>query len=276
MNPHAQHPASPKALLLTLWRQKNLIIALTRREIEGRYKGSLFGIFWSVLTPLMMVSVFTFVFGEIFQSKWAGAKSTNHLDFAAALFSGLLVYNLFAECIAKAPGLVTSNPNYVKKIVFPLEVLSIVAVLAALFHFLVAYAVVIVLVLFSGWELTATVFLTPVIILPFLVLVMGLTWLISALGVYLRDIGQIISPLLTAMMFLSPVFYPLSSVNPKLQWIYHLNPITFVVEDLRGALLHNQGPDWREWLAYSIVSATVMAVGFLFFQRTRKGFSDVI
>lgn len=103
MNPHALHPASPKALLLTLWRQKNLIFALTKREIEGRYKGSLFGIFWSVLTPLMMVSVFTFVFGEIFQSKWAGAKSANHLDFAAALFSGLLVYNLFAECIGKAP-----------------------------------------------------------------------------------------------------------------------------------------------------------------------------
>lgn len=276
MNPHALHPASPKALLLTLWRQKSLIFALTKREIEGRYKGSLFGIFWSVLTPLMMVSVFTFVFGEIFQSKWAGAKSANHLDFAAALFAGLLVYNLFAECIAKAPSLITSNPNYVKKIVFPLEVLSIVAVLAALFHFLVAYAVVIVLVLFSGWELTATVFLTPVIILPFLMLVMGLTWLLSALGVYLRDIGQIISPLLTAMMFLSPVFYPLSSVNPKLQWIYHLNPITFVVEDLRAALLHNLAPNWTEWLIYSVVCAIIMAIGFLFFQRTRKGFSDVI
>lgn len=276
MNPHALHPASPKALLLTLWHQRSLIKALTKREIEGRYKGSLFGIFWSVLTPLMMVSVFTFVFGEIFQSKWAGAKSANHLDFAAALFSGLLVYNLFAECIAKAPNLITANPNYVKKIVFPLQVLSIVAVLAALFHFLVAYAVVIVLVLFSGWELTATVFFTPVIILPFLMLVMGLTWLISALGVYLRDIGQIISPLLTAMMFLSPVFYPLSSVSPKLQWVYHLNPITFVVEDLRAALLHNQGPNWREWLAYSLVSAAIMSIGFLFFQRTRKGFSDVI
>lgn len=276
MNPHALHPASPKALLHTLWRQKDLIIALTKREIEGRYKGSLFGIFWSVLTPLMMVAVFTFVFGEIFQSKWAGARSANHLDFAAALFAGLLVYNLFAECIAKAPTLITSNANYVKKIVFPLEVLSIVAVLAALFHFLVAYAVVIILVLFSGWNLTATVFLTPVIILPFLMLVMGMTWLLSALGVYLRDIGQIISPLLTAMMFLSPVFYPLSSVNEKLHWIYHLNPITFVVEDMRGALLHDQSPNWQQWLIYSLICAIVMAVGFLFFQRTRKGFSDVI
>ena len=276
MNPHALHPATPKALLLTLWRQKNLILALTRREIEGRYKGSLFGIFWSVLTPLMMVSVFTFVFGEIFQSKWAGAKNANHLDFAAALFAGLLVYNLFAECIGKAPHLITSNPNYVKKIVFPLEVLSIVTVLAALFHFAVAYAVVVVLVLFSGWELTWTVIYTPVVLFPLLLLVMGLTWLVSALGVFLRDIGQIIQPVLTALMFLSPIFYPLSSVNPKLQWIYHFNPITFVVEGLRAALLHNQAPVLIDWFTYTAMCTVVMAAGFLFFQRTRKGFSDVI
>lgn len=276
MNPHALHPASPKALLSTLWRQKGLIFTLTKREIEGRYKGSMFGILWSILTPLMMVSVFTFVFGEVFQSKWAGAKSANHLDFAAALFSGLLVYNLFAECISKAPTLITGNQNYVKKIVFPLEILSIVTVAAAVFHFLVAYAVVVVLVLFSGWSLTWTVVFTPLIALPFLGLITGLTWFLSALGVYLRDIGQIIQPLLTAMMFLSPIFYPLSSVSEKLQWVYHLNPITFVVEDLRGALLHNQAPDWYQWALYCLLCAAVMFIGFLFFQRTRKGFSDVI
>lgn len=276
MNPHALSPSSPKALLLMLWRQKNLISALTKREIEGRYKGSLFGIFWSVLTPLAMVSVFTFVFGEIFQSKWIGARSANHVDFATALFSGLLIYNLFSECIGKAPYLITSNPNYVKKIIFPLEILSIVTVLAALFHFLVAYAIVVVLVIFSGWDLAWSVLYTPIIILPLLMLVVGFTWILSALGVFLRDIGQIIAPMLTALMFLSPVFYPLSSVNPELQWIYHLNPITLVVENLRGALLHQQAPDWQGWLVYTLICACVMMVGFLFFQRTRKGFSDVI
>lgn len=276
MNPHALSPSSPKALLLMLWRQKNLISALTKREIEGRYKGSLFGIFWSVLTPLAMVSVFTFVFGEIFQSKWIGARSANHVDFATALFSGLLIYNLFSECIGKAPYLITSNPNYVKKIIFPLEILSIVTVLAALFHFLVAYAIVVVLVIFSGWDLAWSVLYTPIIILPLLMLVVGFTWILSALGVFLRDIGQIIAPMLTALMFLSPVFYPLSSVNPELQWIYHLNPITLVVENLRGALLHQQAPDWQGWLVYTLICACVMMAGFLFFQRTRKGFSDVI
>lgn len=276
MNPHASHAASPKALLLTIWRHKSLILALVKREIEGRYKGSLFGVFWSVLTPLLMVSVFTFVFGEIFQSKWAGARNANHLDFAAALFTGLLVYNLFAECIGKASFLITSNPNYVKKIVFPLEVLCVVTVLAALFHFLVAYVIVVLMVLFSGWTLTWTVILTPIVMAPLLMLVTGLTWAISSLGVFLRDIGQNVGPALTALMFLSPIFYPLSSVNPRLQWVYQLNPLTQVVENLRGVLLHQTLPDWKSWMLYTTICAVVMVLGFVFFQRTRKGFSDVI
>lgn len=276
MNPHASHAASPKALLLTLWRHKMLILALTRREIEGRYKGSLFGVFWSVLTPLLMVTVFTYVFGEIFQSKWAGASNTNHMDFAAALFAGLLVYNLFAECIGKASSLIASNPNFVKKIVFPLEILGVVTVAASLFHFVVAYCIVIVLVLLSNWHLSWTVLLTPIVIAPLLMLVMGLTWIVSALGVYIRDISQIISPALTALMFLSPVFYPLSSVNEKFRWLYHLNPLTRVIEDLRAVLLHQALPDWLPWLTHSLLSAVIMALGFVFFQKTRKGFSDVI
>jgi lipopolysaccharide transport system permease protein len=223
-----------------------------------------------------MVAVFTFVFGEIFQSKWVGTKGANHIDFATALFSGLLIYNLFSECIGKASHLITSNPNYVKKIIFPLEVLSIVTVLAALFHFLVAYTVIVILVFFSGWTLTWSALYTPIIVLPLLMLIVGFTWVLSALGVFLRDIGQIISPMLTAMMFLSPIFYPLSSVSPKLQWLYHLNPITLVVENLRGALLHQKTPNWLEWFVYTLVCACVMMTGFLFFQRPRKGFSDVI
>jgi lipopolysaccharide transport system permease protein len=124
--------------------------------------------------------------------------------------------------------------------------------------------------------LTWTVVYTPIVLFPLLLLVMGLTWLVSALGVFLRDIGQIIQPVLTALMFLSPIFYPLSSVNPKLQWIYHFNPITFVVEGLRDVLLHNRPPALVEWVTYTAMCTVVMAVGFLFFQRTRKGFSDVI
>lgn len=276
MNPHAHHAISPRSLLASTWQHRRLIWTLTRREIEGRYKGSTFGVLWSVLTPVLMVSVFTFVFGEIFQSKWAGAQSTNHLDFAAALFVGLLVYNIFSECIGKAPYLITNNPNYVKKIVFPLEILSIVSTLAAIFHFVAGYLVVILLVIFSGWQLSWTVIYTPVIVLPLIILLLGLTWIISALGVYLRDISQIIGPALTVLMFLSPVFYPLSSVHEKYRWLYSLNPITFVIEETRAALIHQQAPAWSHWLPYTGICCIVMLGGFVFFQKTRSGFSDVI
>lgn len=276
MNPHAHHATSPHSLLASAWHHRRLILTLTRREIEGRYKGSAFGVLWSIITPILMVSVFTFVFGEIFQSKWAGMQSANHLDFASALFVGLLVYNIFSECIGKAPYLITNNPNYVKKIVFPLEILSMVSTLAAIFHFVTGYLVVLLLVVFSGWSLSWTIIYTPIIILPLLLLLLGLTWIISALGVYLRDISQIIGPALTVLMFLSPIFYPLSSVHEKYRWLYHLNPITFVIEEARAALIHQQGLDWNLWLPYTGICCLVMMIGYVFFQKTRSGFSDVI
>lgn len=276
MNPHAHHATSPHSLLASAWHHRRLILTLTRREIEGRYKGSAFGVLWSIITPILMVSVFTFVFGEIFQSKWAGMQSANHLDFASALFVGLLVYNIFSECIGKAPYLITNNPNYVKKIVFPLEILSMVSTLAAIFHFVTGYLVVLLLVVFSGWSLSWTIIYTPIIILPLLLLLLGLTWIISALGVYLRDISQIIGPTLTVLMFLSPIFYPLSSVHEKYRWLYHLNPITFVIEEARAALIHQQSLDWKLWLPYTGICCLVMMIGYVFFQKTRSGFSDVI
>ncbi|MDT4864552.1 ABC-2 type transporter [compost metagenome] len=227
-----------------------------------------------------MLGVFTFVFGQIFQAKWGGASSstsaTSNLDFAAALFVGLLLYNFLAECLSKAPYLVTNQPNYVKKIVFPLELLAVVTLLAALFHFLIAYAIVLVLVALSGWQLTAMALYTPVVILPFFLMILGITWGLSALGVYLRDIGQIISPALTALMFLSPIFYPLSSVSPNFLQLYQLNPLTFVVEQSRQVLLFGRAPDWSAWLPYTLISLLIAYAGYIFFQKNRQGFSDVI
>lgn len=280
MIPKGTISINPVDLARQLWDNRSLIATLTRREIEGRYKGSLFGIFWSLLNPLMMLTVFTFVFGQIFKAKWGGSaggtEATGHLDFAAALFSGLLLYNFMAECISKAPHLVTSQPNYVKKIIFPLELLAIVTILAALFHFLIAYAVVLLLVLFSGWHLTINAFLLPVVIAPFFLLTLGVTWGLSALGVYLRDIGQLISPALTALMFLSPIFYPLKSVDPKFLPLYRLNPLTTVVEESRQVLLYGQPPDWSLWIPYCAIGLLTAYAGFVFFQKNRQGFADVI
>lgn len=276
MNPHAPHPSSPLALLRTLWTHRALVRALVGREIVGRYKGSVLGVVWSFLTPLLMVLVFTFVFGEIFQARWAGSPNSGGMDFASALFTGLLAYQFLSECLSRAPSLIVANANYVKKVVFPLEILPVVSVIAAVFHLLVAYAILIGLILASNWTLGPSALLAPVVLMPYIALTLGLTWAISALGVYLRDIGQLIQPALTALLFLSPVFYPLSSVPAALQPVYLANPVTYVSETLRGVLLHQTLPDPLSWLVFTSLSLLVAWLGLSLFQTTRKGFADVI
>ena len=276
MNPHAPHPTSPLALLRTLWTHRTLLRSLVVRDIVGRYKGSVFGVLWSFLTPLLMVLVFTFVFGEIFQARWAGSPNSGGMDFASALFTGLLAYQFLSECLSRAPSLIVANANYVKKVVFPLEILPVVSVIAAVFHLLVAYAILIGLILASHWTLSFTALLVPLVLLPYIALTLGLTWAISSLGVYLRDIGQLIQPVLTALLFLSPVFYPLSSVPAAVHAVYWANPVTYVSETLRGVLLHQTLPDPLAWLVFTSISLLVAWLGLSLFQATRKGFADVI
>lgn len=278
MRSEERYSASLLRLPAALWQHRSLILTLARREVVGRYKGSLFGVLWSFISPLLMLSVFTFVFGEIFQARWGtpGQQASGHLEFAVALFAGLLQYNLLAECVSKAPHLITSQPNYVKKIVFPLETLAVVSLVAALFHFGVAYAIILVLTALSDWQFHWTVLYTPVIMAPFAFMVLGISWALAALGVYVRDIGQIVPPALTALMFLSPVFYPLSSVSPRLHALYQLNPLTTLIEQVRSTLLFGNSPDWSLLLPYSGVCLMVGVTGYAIFQHTRQGFADVI
>jgi lipopolysaccharide transport system permease protein len=276
LNPHAQPSISPRGLAKSIWSHRALIASLTRREISGRYKGSYFGILWSLLTPLLMLTVFTFVFGEIFQARWGNGQMTGRLDFAVALFTGLLIYNFFSECLSKAPLIILTNPNYVKKVIFPIEILPIVTVAAALFHLAIASLVLLVLVFFSGWSLNIGVLYTPLILLPFLLFVLGVTWFTAALGVYLRDVSQIIAPALTAMLFLSPVFYPLSSVPDHMEWLFLINPVTFVIEQVRAVMLHHLAPSALGLALYGGVGLITAWLGAVFFQKTRRGFSDVL
>ena len=258
------------------WQHRDLILVLTKREIRGRYKGSVFGLLWSFITPLLLLSVFTFVFGEIFQARWAGSDRAGGIDFAAAMFAGYLIHLFFSDCISRAPTLILGNVNYVKKVRFPLEILPVVTVISALFHLFTAYLILLALILLSDWALSWTALWVPIIFLPFILLILGFTWMLSALSVYLRDIGQLIVPILTAMLFLSPVFYPLSSVADRFLPVYQLNPLTQVIEQTRGALLHEQLPNWGALAMYSLVGVLVMLVGHAFFQSTRRGFADVL
>jgi lipopolysaccharide transport system permease protein len=267
---------SPVGLVKDTWQKRRLIYNLSKREVVGRYRGSFVGIFWSFLTPILLLSVFTFVFGEIFQARWGERAQSGSLDFAVALFAGLLIFNFFSECMARAPNLIIGNANYVKKVVFPLEVLTVVTMLAALFHLAAGYIILLILMTFSSWEFSWPMLFVPIIFTPFAVMVLGLTWGLSSLGVYLRDIGQLIAPILTATMFLSPIFYPLSGVSEKVMWIYQLNPLTFVIEQIRAVMLQGVQPNWLGLGYYSVASLVVGYAGFVVFQKTRKGFADVL
>lgn len=266
---------SPAAMVKSVLINRILIYVLIRREVIGRYKGSMLGILWSFFTPVFMLLVYTFVFSVVFKARWSGGGESKS-EFALVLFAGLLVFNLFSECVNRAPGLVLANTNYVKKIVFPLETLPLVSLGAALFHMGVSVLawLVFYIVLFGTPPVTAL--LLPVVLLPLVLLTLGISWFLASISVYLRDIGQFIGIIITAMLFLSPIFYPLSTLPQSYQAILQANPLTLPVEMVRDVLFWGKAPQWEHLAAYSAISVLVACSGFAWFQRTRKGFADVI
>ncbi len=191
-----------------IFAQKSLISQFIIREISNRYKGSYLGIVWSFITPLIMLTIYTFVFSVIFQARWGTSGETNKVEFALLLFTGLVVFNVFSEVISRAPSLIIANSNYVKKVIFPLEILPIVTLGSALFQALISYVILILVMLILTGTFYWTAILFPIIILPLLLMILGLAWFLASLGVYIRDIGQVISIAIPALMFMSPIFLP--------------------------------------------------------------------
>jgi len=266
---------SPKEMFASLWRNRGLVKALTQREVVGRYRGSFMGILWSFFNPLFMLAVYTFVFSVVFKARWASGGDSK-TEFALVLFSGLMIFNVFAECVNRAPSLVISNINYVKKVVFPLEVLPWVTLGSALFHGLVSLGVWLIAYLILFGEPHLTVLFLPLVIVPLLLYVMGVTWCLASLGVYMRDVAQIVSLATTVMMFLSPIFYPVSVLPEGYRHILLANPLTPVITAARDVLFWGKLPDWP-LLSLHLVIATIVAwIGFVWFQKTRKGFADVL
>lgn len=274
MNPHKAYSTSPLALLSKLWNQRYLIAQMARREVVVRYKGSLVGLGWSFFNPVLMLAVYTFVFSVVFKARWG--IGDDNTSFAIVLFVGLIVHGLFSEVINRAPGLIGSNVNYVKKVIFPLEILPVVTMGAALFH-----AFISVLVLLCGFVVLNgyihwTAILLPVVISPFLLMTLGFAWMIASMGVYLRDVGQFVGQVTTVMLFLSPVLYPISMLPERFHVFLMINPLTFVIEQARIILLLGHLPDWRGLAIYTMVSALVAWLGYFWFQKTRRGFGDVL
>lgn len=270
-----QFSIAPAEMVGSAWRNRSLILALIKREVIGRYRGSALGVLWSFFNPVLMLTVYTFVFSVVFKARWSGG-SDSKTEFALVLFAGLLVFNFFSECIGRAPSLIISNANYVKKVVFPLEVLALISLGSALFHALISFGVwLLFYLLFFGLP-HLTIILFPVMMLPLVLLTLGLSWFLASLGIYLRDVGQVIALVITIFMFLSPIFYPISSLPAKVQPILRLNPLTTAIEQMRDVLVWGHVPSLRVYSIFLLISALTAWLGFAWFQKTRRGFSDVL
>lgn len=259
-----------------LWKHRELVFQLTRREVAGRYRGSMLGILWSFINPVLMLAVYTFVFSVVFKARWTEGDNQSQIGFAVTLFAGLIVFGIFSECTNRAPQLIVNQPNYVKKVVFPLEILPWVSLLAALFHAAISFMILAALLLVTDHGIHISAILLPVVLLPLVFLTMGLGWFLSSLGVFLRDIGQIVNAATTALLFLTPVFFPVSALPPKLQAASKLNPLALPVEQARDAVIFGRPIDWSPFVVSLSVSLVVLYLGYWWFQKTRRGFADVI
>jgi lipopolysaccharide transport system permease protein len=277
IDPHAAHQISPVSLGVSLWRNRQLIAQMTKREVVGRYKGSTLGLAWSFFNPVFMLIVYTFVFSEIFRSRWNGlGGDESKTQFALVLFVGMIVLGLFSEVLTKASGLILANGNYVKKVVFPLEVLPLITLGAALFHSVISLTVLLVAYsIFNGaphW----TIVWIPFVLLPLVILTLGVAWMVASLGVFLRDVGQFMVILTTVLTFLSPVFYPVTAVPERFRVVIMANPLTFIIEQAREVLIWGHQPDWSGLTFYTLAACVVAWCGYAWFQKTRKGFADVL
>ncbi len=251
---------------------------MVKREVMSRYKGSFLGLLWSLIIPILMLAIYTFVFSVVFKVRLDQDNGIydDKTTFALLLFIGLIIYNLFSECLSRAPGLILANVNYVKKIIFPLEILPWVTLGSALFHAGISFLVLMAFLLIAGNSIHWTLILLPVVVLPLLLLIMGLSWLLASIGVFVRDIGQFIGLILTMMLFMSPIFYPASALPESVRSYLFLNPLTFIIEQTRAVILAGKLPDWSGLAIYYLIAVFTAWVGFMWFEKTRKGFADVV
>lgn len=271
-----KHAVSPLAVFTGFWNHRQLIWQMTKREVVGRYRGSLMGLAWSFFNPILMLVVYTFVFSVVFKARWGVGGEEAKTQFAVVLFVGMIVHGLFAEVLNRAPGLILGNVNYVKKVVFPLEILPVISMGAALFHSLVSLLVLLIaFVIFNG-HLHWTVILTPLVLLPLVILTLGFAWMLASLGVFLRDVGQTIGIITTVMMFLAPVFFPVTALPEEFRPLIMANPLTLIIEQAREVLIWGHLPDWAGLGIYTLVATVLAWAGYAWFQKTRKGFADVL
>ena len=253
-----------------------LVYQFAKRDVLARYRGSMLGIGWTVLNPLLMLALYTFAFAGIMKTRWPGAETMGGIGYALNLFAGLVIFNLFAEVAGRAPGLIIQHTNLVKKVVFPLTIFSWVAVSSAMVQLLFSAVILIISASIYSANLPITVIAFPLIILTFIPFLLGLCWLLSSVGVYVRDLSQIMALIVNLALFLSPIFYPASALPKFVANLMWANPLTLIIEQTRLVLVVGSWPNWGALLLYSVASCVFAMLGYLWFERARKGFSDVL
>ncbi|CAG4887801.1 ABC transporter permease [Paraburkholderia saeva] len=270
------HPATPGAMLRGFLQHRELLRELVKRDFIGRYKGSMLGVVWSLFNPLLMLAIYTFVFSVAFKARWGGRSDESKIAFAIVLFSGIIVHSFFAECLNRAPSLITSHANYVKKVVFPLEILPWMALFSAMLHFLVSFGALLLFCLISRVDIHVGILLIPIALLPLMLMIMGMSWILASLGVYLRDLSQVIGMLVTISLFLAPIFYPIDSLPEAYKAFLAWNPITLPVIQLRNLMLWGKPFQWEEWALSLVIGLVIFQIGYWWFQKSRRGFADVV
>jgi lipopolysaccharide transport system permease protein len=255
-------------------RQRQLLKNLVTREIQSRYRGTVLGFAWLIVYPVLMMGVYSFVFGGVFKSRWMNQGSMG--EFVIMLFCGLIVFTIFSEVANRAPSMIIGNPNYVKKVVFPLELLPLVSLGAAVFNALISFAILCLLILIVNFDIPGTAAIAPLILLPLLLMTAGVSWGLAALGVFFRDLSQMVGIVTSMMLFLSPVFFAVSSAPEAARWLLNFNPLTYPIEEMRHVLIMGQYPNWGHLGMYLVSAMAVAWAGLWVFQRSRPAFADVL
>lgn len=253
---------------------RQLLRSIVVRDIQTRYRGTTLGFLWVLAYPLMMLAVYTFVFGGVFGARWGNKGSMG--EFVLMLYCGLIVYGLFSETLTRSPGAVVSNPGYVKKVVFPLELLPVSHLVSSLLNVVIGLALLSLALIAQQQYIPITALLAPLVLAPLLLMTAGLAWFLAAIGVFFRDVGQIIGVAMSLLLFLSPIFYPASSAPVLAKALLNVNPLTYPIEELRGIFLLGVIPSWIHLMVYALFSALMAVCGLWIFQRTRPAFADVV
>ena len=255
---------------------RSLLWQFVKRSVSARYKGSMLGLFWSFVHPMMMLCVYTFVFSVVFKSRWGIDTGGGRGAFAIIMFCGLAMFNIISEAVNLNCGIVVGNPNLVKKVIFPLEILPLSQTIASFAVGMVWFFLLFLGSVFIFGKLSFTMLLLPLILLPLFLFTLGVSFFTSSLGVYVRDTPHIVGVVLQILFFVTPIFYPVSAIPERFRWPILMNPLTLLIEEARKVFLYGELPDWRFLGAAFLISLLVLHLGFLWFHKTKKGFADVL